>query len=144
MPGTYSSTLLHLVFSTKHREPRITPALRDRLDPFIGGIVRDERGSLLCIGGMPDHTHMLVKWNTQASVGDLMRNVKARSSGWVHDTFPEHTGFAWQVGYRAFSVSVSQVIRNQEEHHRRRSFKEEFLEFLRAHDVEFDEQCVWD
>lgn len=150
MSGTYSNILLHVVFSTKARAPFVTPVLRERLYPFIGGIVRDERGALLTIGGMPDHVHLLLRWHTQSSVGDLMRNVKARSSKWVHDEFPACREFTWQVGYGAFSVSASQkehvraYIENQEEHHRCRTFKEEYLEFLRAHEIEFDERYVWD
>lgn len=150
MSGTYSNILLHVVFSTKNREPFITPDLRERLYPIVGGIVRDERGDLLTIGGMPDHVHLLVRWNTKTSVADLMRNVKARSSKWVHETYAHHARFAWQVGYGAFSVSASQkehvraYIEHQEEHHRRWTFKEEYLEFLRAHEIEFDERYVWD
>lgn len=150
MSGTFSNILLHVVFSTKNREPCIAPDLREQLYPFMGGIVRDERGDLLTIGGMPDHVHLLVRWNTQASVGDLMRNVKSRSSKWVHETFTKHAAFGWQVGYGAFSVSASQkehvraYIENQEAHHRRRTFKEEYLEFLLANEIEFDERYVWD
>lgn len=150
MSGTYSNILLHVVFSTKNREPLIPPDLRERLYPFMGGVIRDERGDLLSVGGMPDHVHLLIRWHTQSSVGDLMRNVKARSSKWVHETFPQHVAFAWQVGYGAFSVSTSQkehvraYIENQEAHHRRQTFKEEYLEFLRAHEIECDERYVWD
>lgn len=124
MPGTYSTTLLHLVFSTRHRDPLIAADIRDRLYAFMGGVIRDERGSLLVIGGMPDHVHLLVRWNTEHSIAHLARNVKARSTKWIHDTFSDHRAFAWQTGYGVFSVSKSQeatvraYIDRQEEHHR--------------------------
>jgi putative transposase len=87
MPGTYSQILLHIVFSTKHREPWITAEIAERLYPYIGGIVRAERGVLYDIGGIEDHVHMYLRWRPDGSVSDLMRTVKARSSKWVHETY---------------------------------------------------------
>ncbi len=150
MPATFSKILLHLIFSTHNRVLAIKPDLRDRLYAFIGGIVRDERGTLLCAGGTPDHVHLLVRWRTDAPIADLLRNVKSRSSKWMHETFPEQRDFAWQTGYGAFSVShsqcdaVRQYIAEQAEHHRSRSFQDELVEFLRAHEIEYDERYVWD
>jgi REP-associated tyrosine transposase len=150
MPGTYSNILLHVVFSTKRREQWIIPELRERLYPFIGGIVKDEQGVLLSIGGMPDHVHMLVGWRTSDSIANLMRNVKARSSKWVHATFPDTRQFQWQKGYGVFSVSQSKVdavvryIGNQEEHHQKKTFKQELLDLLQKHGVKYDEQYMWD
>jgi putative transposase len=150
MPGTYSHLRFHLIFSAKNREPLITQEIQIRLYPFIGGIVRDEKGVLLEIGGMPDHVHLLVGWRTDDSLANLLRNIKSRSSGWIHETFPESRTFRWQEGYGAFSVSHSQAarvrryIQNQAAHHRKKTFKEEYLEFLRAHEIEFDEQQVFD
>lgn len=150
MPGTYSQVLLHIVFSNKGRQPLITPEVRDRLHPFIGGIVRDEKGSLLAIGGMPDHEHLLVRWRTDEDIATLMRHVKARSSRWVHETFPTLRAFAWQEGYSVFSVSksgegdVRSYIENQGEHHKKWDFKAELLKLLRAHEVAFEEKYVFD
>lgn len=150
MPGTYSQLLLHIVFSTKRRERWITPAIADRLYPYIGGIVRAERGVLYDIGGVEDHVHLYLRWRTDAAVSDLMRTVKSRSSKWVHDTFPELGAFAWQEGYSVFSVSTSQekavktYIANQAEHHREEDFKSELLRLLRAHRIDFDERYVFD
>lgn len=150
MPGTYSQLLLHIVFSTKHREPHITPALAERLYPFIGGIVRDEKGTLLGIGGIEDHVHLYLRWRTDEALSNLMRNVKARSSKWIHESMPDQQPFAWQDGYSAFSVSKSQeaivqkYIATQAEHHRVVDFKTELLKLLRAHGVEFDERYVFD
>lgn len=108
MPGTYSQLLLHVVFSTKGREPWITPAVAERLFPYIGGIVRAEKGMLHEVGGIEDHVHLYLRWRPDGSVSDLMRTVKSRSSKWVHDEFPSRADFAWQEGYSVFSVSKSQ------------------------------------
>ncbi|MCC6659711.1 MAG: IS200/IS605 family transposase [Phycisphaerales bacterium] len=99
MPGTYSQILLHIVFSTKHREPWITADLAERLYPYMGGIVRAEKSVLYDIGGVEDHVHNYLRWRPDESVSDLMRTVKARSSKWVRDTFPTLAAFAWQEGY---------------------------------------------
>ena len=99
---------------------------------------------------MPDHLHLLVGWRTDDSLANLLRNVKSRSSAWIHETFPEHRSFAWQEGYGAFTVSHSQIfrvrdyIRTQPEHHRVKTFKEEYLELLRAHEIAFEERYVLD
>jgi len=136
VPGTYSQILLHIVFSTKHREPWITAEVAVRLYPYIGGI--------------EDHVHMYLRWRPDATVSDLMRTVKARSSKWVHDTFPALGAFAWQEGYSVFTVSRSQegavkaYIAGQHEHNKKEDFKAELLRILRAHGVEFDEQYVFD
>ena len=149
MPATYSRILLHFVFSTKQRSRMITADLQSRLYAYIGGIVRDEKGALYEIGGMPDHVHLLIRWRTDESVATLMRNVKSHSSLWVHQTFPTMSAFAWQEGYGVFSVSESQIemvhnyIRNQEHHHHVTTFEEEFVAFLKAHNVEYDERYIW-
>lgn len=108
MPGTYSQILLHVIFSTRHREPWITPDIAERLYAYIGGLVRAQNGVLYDIGGVEDHVHLYLRWRPDATVSDLMRTVKARSSSWVHDTFPNLGAFAWQEGYGVFSVSKSQ------------------------------------
>lgn len=150
MPGTFSNLLYHIVFSTSGREPSITPDIQPRLYRFIGGIVRAEHGVLYTIGGMPDHVHLLVRWRTDESAAYLLRNVKARSSRWVHQTFPGSRSFAWQEGYSIFSVSQSQkpkverYIATQEQHHRRRDFKKELIALLDAHEVVYDARYVFD
>ena len=108
MPGTFSQILLHTVFSTKHRQSFITPDVANRLYPYLGGIVRAEGGVIYDIGGVEDHVHLYLRWRPDQSVSDLLRTLKARSSGWVHDTFPALGAFAWQEGYSVFSVSKSQ------------------------------------
>jgi len=150
MPGTYTQLLYHIVFSTKHRAPWIKPEISTRLYPYIGGIIRAERGTLYDIGGVEDHVHLYLRWRADGSLSDLMRTVKARSSKWVHDTFPDLTDFAWQEGYSAFSVSKSQeeavkhYIATQREHHAHESFQTELLRFLKAHGIEFDEKYIFD
>ncbi len=150
MPGTYTQILVHIVFSTKRREPFITPDVAERLYPYMGGIVRAERGTLCDIGGVADHVHMYLRWRPDGSVSDLMRTVKARSSKWVHETLPELGKFTWQEGYAAFTVSKSQepavkkYIATQAEHHKKENFTSELLRLLLAHGVEFDERYVFD
>jgi putative transposase len=150
MPGTYSQLLLHVVFSTKGRTPWITHEVAERLYPYIGGIVRAERGVLYGIGGVEDHVHLYLRWRPDGSVSDLMRTVKARSSKWIHDEFPTLGAFAWQEGYAVFTVSKSQeaavkrYIAGQAEHHRKEDFGSELLRVLRAHGVEFEERYVLD
>jgi putative transposase len=149
MPGTYSQILLHVVFSTKHREPWITPEIAERLYPYMGGIIRAEKGTLYDIGGIEDHIHMYLRWRPDATVSDLMRVVKARSSKWVHDTF-SLPSFAWQEGYSVFTVSKSQeaavkkYIAGQREHHKTEDFKVELLRMLKLHEIEFEERYVFD
>ena len=150
MPGTYSQILLHIVFSTKHREPWIKPDIAERLYPYMGGIVRAEKGVLHDIGGIDDHVHLYLRWRPDQSVSDLMRIVKSRSSLWVHQTFPNLNAFAWQEGYSVFSFSKSQeeavkrYISSQAEHHKKEDFQSELLRLFRAHEIEFEERYVFD
>ena len=149
-PGTYSQILLHIVFSTKYRKPWITVDIAQRLYAYLGGLVRAEKGMLYEIGGVEDHVHMYLRWRTDETISTLMRTVKARSSVWVHETFPTHNAFAWQEGYAVFSVSKSQepavknYIAGQAEHHKTEDFKTELLRLLRKHGIEFDERYVFD
>ena len=150
MPGTYSQLLLHIVTSTKDRTPWISTAVAQRLYPYIGGIVRAEKGVLYEIGGVEDHVHLYLRWRPDGRVSDLMRTVKAGSSKWMHETFPELAAFAWQEGYSVFSVSKSQedalkrYINGQAEHHKTEDFKSELLRTFRAHGVELDEKYAFD
>ena len=150
MPGTYSQLLFHVVTSTKGRAPWISTEVAERLYPYIGGIVRAEKGVLYEIGGIEDHVHLYLRWRPDGRLSDLMRVVKARSSKWMHATFPELAAFAWQEGYSVFSVSKSQedrlkrYIREQAEHHKTEDFRSELLRVLHAHGVAFDEKYVYD
>jgi REP element-mobilizing transposase RayT len=146
----YVSSYYHCVFSTKERRPLITPALRERLWPFMGGIARQNHMKAIEIGGVADHVHMLISLPATLAPAKALQLIKGGSSKWVHDTFPEHRLFAWQKKYGAFGVSVSRLdvivryIRNQAAHHRTRSFQEEFLALLKKHRIEYDERYLWD
>jgi len=150
MPGTYAQLHLHIVTSTKGRRPWISTAVAERLYPYIGGIVRAEKGVLYEIGGVEDHVHMYLRWRPDGRVSDLMRTLKAGSSKWIHEQFPELAAFAWQEGYSVFSVSKSQedalkrYIKGQAEHHQTEDFKSELLRTLRAHGIDFDEKYTFD
>ena len=149
MAGTYTNLIYHLVFSTKRRVPWLSPAVRDRIHQYMGGHIRDEGGVLYEIGGMPDHVHLLARLRPVESISDYLRDIKSHVSGWIHETFPEMREFGWQDGYGAFSVSYSQMnrvkayIQNQEKHHQRFDFKIEFIRFLKANGIEYDEQHIW-
>ena len=149
MAHSHVSALFHVVFSTLRREPLILPAFRDRLWAYMGGIAREHAMKALSIGGTKDHCHLLLSLPSTVSIAKAVQLVKAGSSKWLHDTFPRTQWFAWQEGYGAFSVSrslsaeVIQYIENQEEHHRRRTFQEEYLEFLKVHEIEVDERYIW-
>ena len=149
MPQSFSSLDCHIVFSTKHRQPQIKPAVQPRLFEYIGGILRNHSSRLIAAGGMPDHVHLLASLGRTLAVADAVRLIKSNSSGWIHDELAL-ADFRWQDGYGAFAVSYSNIdqvksyLANQEQHHRRVSFQEEFLEFLRRHDVPWDERYVWD
>jgi len=149
MPHSFASLLVHVIFSTKNRAPDLSPELAGRLFPYMGGIVRERKGSPLIINGPADHVHMLVSIPATESIAELLRVVKTNSSRWVHEPFPAHKRFAWQVGYGAFTVSgsrtadVKNYIATQQEHHRRVSFQEEFLTFLRKSGIAYDTRDLW-
>jgi putative transposase len=149
MAQSFACLNYHFIFSTKHREPLLSDDIRTPLFEYVGGILRSERSTLRAAGGMPDHTHWLVSLHKQTSVADALRQIKARSSRWIHDEYPELRQFAWQVGYGAFAVSYSNLasveayIRGQSEHHRTISFQEEFVAFLERHDIPYDDQYLW-
>jgi putative transposase len=150
MAHPYANLLTHAIFSTKDREPLITPDLKPDLLAYLGGIVRELGGKTVAENCMPDHVHMLVWLPAGVAVADALRVVKTNSSRWVHRARNGHPGFAWQTGYAAFSVSqssaaaVAKYIREQEQHHRRVSFQEELIAFLKKNSVEYDERYVWE
>ena len=147
MSHAFTNLLAHVIFSTKERAPLIDAELRPKLHAYLGGIVRELNGTPLSINGTDDHVHLLVSMPPTVSTSDAMRVLKANSSKWVHDT--RRKPFGWQAGYGAFSVSqsnvpsVTQYIASQEEHHRKVSFKEEFVSFLKRHGVGYDERFIW-
>jgi len=150
MAHTFSNILIHVVFSTKERRPIIHDAFRERLWAYMGGVAKNEFGRARAIGGTQDHVHALLSLNTTTPVAKAMERWKSVSSGWLHRTAPEARSFSWQTGYGAFSVSESsaaaviEYIRNQAEHHRGRSFREEFLQLLKKHNIDYDPEHVLD
>ena len=148
MPSTHLSLHYHVVFSTKDRVPSIAAAWRERLHAYLGGVVRNVNGVPEAMGGIADHVHLLIGLRATACLADVVRDVKAVSSRWVHEEIGERS-FAWQEGYGAFTVSASQrgivceYIARQEEHHRKRTFQEEYRELLKRSGVDHDERFIW-
>ena len=148
MPSTHLSLHYHVVFSTKNREPFIASSWRERLHRYLGGIVRNLDAIPEAVGGVADHVHLLMGLRATTCLADVVRDLKSVSSRWVHEEI-DQPGFAWQEGYGAFTVSASQrgavreYISRQEEHHRKRTFQEEYLDFLKRSGVEFDERFLW-
>ena len=150
MASTLTNLLYHVVFTTKNREPIITAPIRENLYKYIGGIVRGEGGILLEIGGTADHVHLVTRFKSEPSIATMIKIIKSKSSKWLNEQ-PKRPGrFEWQRGYAAFTVSVSQLdkvrayVRNQEQHHRRKTFPEELRELLNKHGIEYDERYLLD
>ena len=150
MANTYTSIHYHFVFSTKNREPWIAREIEQRVWAYLAGIARDNKMTPMQIGGIEDHVHLLLAASPTLAPSKIAQLIKGGSSAWVHEAFPNMKAFAWQDGYGAFTVSRSNVedvaayIRDQREHHRHKSFKEEYLAFLQKHGVEYDEKYLWD
>ncbi|MGD0382624.1 MAG: IS200/IS605 family transposase [Thermoguttaceae bacterium] len=150
MAHSFVSGLFHCAFSTKGRRKLITPDLQDRLWPYMGGIARENGMKALAIGGVDDHDHLLIAISSTISIAKAIQLIKGASSKWVHDTFPKHHNFVWQAGYGAFSIGISQIdrtiayIQSQAEHHRKKTFQDEFLEILKKHGIQYDERYIWD
>jgi len=148
MAHTYTNLLTHVIFSTKDREPLITASLHDDLLAYLGDIVRELGGALRAANPRLDHVHLLCSLPPTVATADALRVVKTNSSRWVHRN-RRLAGFDWQTGYGAFSVSQSlapavvQYIRDQEKHHRRVTFQEEFIAFLQKNGIAYDERCIW-
>jgi REP element-mobilizing transposase RayT len=147
---SFASCHLHVVFSTKERRKLITPELQKRLWPYLGGIARECNMKAIQIGGVEDHVHILLSIPSTLAISKAVQLLKGNSSKWIHDTFPEHWDFGWQEGYGAFSIGVSGIddtvayIQKQADHHRVKTFKEEFIVFLKKHHMEYDEATLWD
>ena len=149
MANTYTSLFYHIVFSTKNRIPYIRSEIEQRVWEYMGGVMRHHKLTALQIGGIDDHAHALVMAPPAISPSQIAQYLKGDSSKWIHETFPDLRAFAWQEGYGAFSVSKSgldaviRYIQNQRVHHQKQQFQAEYLEFLRRHEVEYDERYVW-
>ena len=142
---------MHCVFSTQERRPWLTPAISERLWSYLGGIARENDMKALAVGGVADHVHLLLSLPATLSVSKAMQLLKGNSSKWLRDTFPElrTQGFAWQEGFGAFSYSCSQVgtvaryISDQQKHHVKKSFRDEYIELLEKFNVDYDERYIF-
>ena len=148
MSQSFTNLLYHLIFSTKDRRPIITLDYQPRLYDYIGGIIREVGGTSLGINGIEDHVHVVTKLRPDKALSDVLRVLKCNASGWMHDLFPSLAEFSWQRGYAAFTVSQSDVqevrryVAGQKEHHEKVSFRDEFIRFLKANHIEYDERFV--
>ncbi len=148
--GSFTQLNYHIVFSTKHRRPAITFDLQARLYEYLGGTIRGRKGQSIEIGGTRDHVHILTKLSPVIAVADVIRDLKSNSSKWISELPESRTRFEWQKGYSAFTVSYSQIdavqryIRGQEEHHRTKSFQEEYEGFLKRHNIEFRPEYLFE
>jgi REP element-mobilizing transposase RayT len=150
MANTYTSLHYHVVFSTKNREPWLRQDIEERVWSYLGGIARENDMKALMIGGIENHVHLLLGLSPALAVSRAVQLIKGGSSGWIKETLAGLGGFGWQDGYSAFTVSKSLVpevntyIRAQREHHRVKTFEEEYRAFLVKHDIPFEERHVFD
>jgi len=141
--GSFTHLTYHVVFATKYRKPSIIDNVQERLYQYMGGTLRAKKGLLVEIGGVADHVHILAQLSPTLPVADVVRDVKANSAKWMNALPETRAPFEWQKGYGAFTVSYSQIesvqryIQNQKEHHRTRSFQDEYIEILKRHNIEW-------
>ena len=149
MPNTYTQIHLHLVFAVKYRQRQISPEWKERLYQYLTGIIQKNGHKVIIINGMPDHIHILIGLRPEQSISSLMQDVKASSSKWINEEKFTKDKFAWQEGYGAFSYSKSQIpsliryIENQEEHHTKKTFQQEYMEILEELKVPYDPKYVF-
>ena len=148
MSHSYICCAMHCVFSTKERKSWINSELRERLFPYFGGVAKTNQIKMLAVGGTENHVHLLLSLSS-IPIPKALQLLKGGTSKWIHDIYPNYKHFAWQEGYGAFSVSVSHIrttidyIQKQEEHHRTQTFQEEYVAFLKKHNIEYDERYIW-
>lgn len=149
MANTYTSLHYHFTFSTKNREPWITQEIEERVWADIGGIARKHKMTAIQVGGIEDHIHAIILAPPTVAPSQIAQSLKGDSSKWMHEELSNMRGFEWQVGYGGFTVSKSQVpdliryINNQLEHHRKKTFQDEYLDLLKKHGVDYDERYLW-
>ena len=151
MPQSLAQIYVHLVFSTKHRESfLVDPAFRSRVHGYLVGICKNLGAPSLQIGGVSDHVHILCRLSKTGDVSSLIRDLKRDSTNWIKEVNPPLSGFHWQNGYGAFSVSpghvqaLIQYIQNQEQHHAAETFQDEYRRLCKIYGAELDERYVWD
>ncbi len=150
MPNTYSQITIHAVFAVKNRESFITREWRDNLHQYISGIITNKGAKSLAVGGWKDHVHILFGMPVTTNISDLMSAIKASSSKWINEQHFVKNEFRWQSGYGAFSFSKSQrdtvikYIENQEEHHKTKTFREEYLKILNDFEITYDNKYIFE
>lgn len=150
MAQSLAQILVHVIFSTKDRYPFLAPEIRSELHAYSATVLAENDCQANQMNSLQDHVHVLCRLSKTLTIADLVKELKVSTSKWIKTKGGMLAKFQWQSGYGAFSVSPSQVaavrryIQNQEEHHRRVTFQDEFREFLRRHELEFDERYVWD
>jgi REP element-mobilizing transposase RayT len=150
MANTYTQCYFHLVFAVKNRNALVKKEWKDEMEKYITGIVQNHRHKMLAIGSMPDHIHMLIGYNVNQLIPDLVEEIKTSTNAWIKARRLSEFKFEWQIGYGAFTNSRSQIdmeikyILSQQEHHKKKKFKEEYLELLEKNDVVFSNEYLFD
>ena len=150
MANTYTQLYFHIVFAVKGRSNYISEQWKDELYKYISGIIANKDQKLMIVNGVPNHIHLLIGTKPNCNLSDLIRDIKANSSKWINEKKFTNFHFEWQTGFGAFTVSQSVVpnvieyIKNQEEHHRKKTFKEEYVEFLKAYQIDFKDEYIFD
>lgn len=149
MPQSLAINLVHIIFSTKNREPFLDKGTRERLYPYMAQLIRDKGSVCYRIGGVEDHVHLAIRLSKTATLSKTISEAKTGTSKWLKEISPKLSEFSWQEGYGAFSVSpkdldaVIAYIERQEEHHKKISFQDEFRKFLKQYGMDYDENYVW-
>ena len=150
MANTYTQLYFHIVFAVKGRSNYISENWKSELYKYISGIIANKDQKLMIVNGVPNHIHLLIGTKPNCNLSDLIRDIKANSSKWINEKKFTNFHFEWQTGFGAFTVSQSGVpkaieyIKNQEEHHRKKTFKEEYVEFLKAYQIDFKDEYLFD
>ena len=150
MANTYTQIFYHIVFAVKNRQSLIIPAIKDNLYKYIAGIITNQNQKLFIINGMPDHIHILMNCRSNMNLSDNVREIKEHSTKFMNDKQELRGKFYWQNGFGAFTVSKKDIpmilkyIKNQEEHHKEKTFRKEYLEFLKENEIEFKEEYLFD
>ena len=149
MANTYTQLYFHIVFAVKGRQNHISKKWKDELYKYITGIVTNRNQKMMIINGMPDHIHILVGTKPNCNLSDLVRDIKANASKWINEKKFINGKFEWQTGFGAFTIGQSQIpkilnyIKAQEEHHKKKSFKEEYIDFLNAYQIDYKNEYLF-
>jgi len=150
MANTYTQIYYHIIFAVRNRESLITESIKEELYKYISGIINNQKQKLLIINGMPDHIHILINCKPNINLSNLVKEIKEHSTKFINDKKIFIGKFYWQTGFSAFSISnrdipaIINYIKNQENHHGKKSFKEEYLNLLKENDILYDEEYVYD